>query len=171
VALVIELEGILKLGLGHRTWSRGDGEILPAVDLEGHGGCREARPHIDLPQLFQSIVVEGGNGAVEQRKEDQPARGRERARIVRVFQVRLLLDLAGDRVDGGKIALEPIAPGVRAAVPSRRLAVLVGVDGHVDAGGQRRDVDELRVRAVRGREVVVAAGDREPTKKVCPSRC
>src|SRR5205823_13792410 len=46
------------------------------------------------------------------------------------------------------------------SVPAPVLAVLGGVDGHVDASGERGDVDQLGPRTIGGREVVVAAGDR-----------
>src|SRR5262245_66276594 len=69
----------------------------------------------------------------------------------------VLLDLAGDRVGGGQVALPTLAGAGEAAVPASLLAVLLPVDGHGDAIRQRRDVDELGLGAERARPIVVAA--------------
>ena len=63
--------------------------------------------------------------------------------IVRVAQVHALLDLAGERIDGGEVALPAVLGLAQAAVPAALRVVLLAVDGDVDAGGHRRDVESL----------------------------
>src|SRR5580704_19777174 len=137
---------------------RRDRHELLAVHFEAHRRRGDARADVEFPQLLERGVVIGGDGAVEERVEYESAAGRERAGIVRVAQVHALLDLAGHRVDGGKIAFVALLGLEGTAVPTLVLAVLRGVDRYVLAIGQRRYVDELGLGAIGGRPVVVAAG-------------
>src|SRR3984893_339043 len=158
VAHLLELRRVDEPGLGSRARSRCDRHILLAVDLEAHRRRGNARADIELPQFRKRGVVIGRNRAVQERVEDEPAAGRERAGIVGVTQVHAVLDFARHRVDGGEVAFIALGGLEGAAVPAPLLAVLRGVDRHVLAIAQGRDVDELGFGAVGGRPVVVAAG-------------
>src|SRR2546423_7333456 len=79
VALLLELGRVDELGLGRAAWSRRNGNVLLAIDLEGHRRRRKAGADIDLPHLLERRVVVGRDTAIEQRHEDEPAAGRERA--------------------------------------------------------------------------------------------
>src|SRR3984893_5199002 len=85
-ALVVKFRCGEELGPRRRARPRCDRDILLAVYLECHRGRAESRADVDLPELFEGGIVEGRDGAVEERDEDQPAGGGERARVVRVRQ-------------------------------------------------------------------------------------
>ena len=158
VALIAQLRRIGQPAARHRARTRHDRHVLFAVDLESHRRGGEARADVDLPQLLEAGVVVGRHRTIEQRGEDQPAAGRQRARVVRVLHCHALLDLAGERVDGGDAAFPTIGCLRQAAVPAELLVVLGAVDGDGDAVCQGRDIDQLGLRAVRARPVVIAAG-------------
>src|SRR5262249_49163845 len=145
LALVTQLRRVDELGARRHARSRCNREVLLAIDLERHGRRGEARSDVDLPQLVEWGVVKGGNRAIKEGYEDHPAGGRERARVVWVFQVHVLFDFARKRIDGGQIALPAVGGSREAAVPALLLVVLLAVDRDVHASRQSRDVDQLRV--------------------------
>src|ERR1700675_4334560 len=51
IADLLELRRVDELGARRRAQARGDGEILLAVDLEGHRRSAIASAEIDLPQF------------------------------------------------------------------------------------------------------------------------
>src|SRR5437763_16552295 len=53
--------------------SRGDGDVLLAIDRISHRRRVETGADIDPPKLLQGRVVESHDGAVEQRRYDEPA--------------------------------------------------------------------------------------------------
>src|SRR5262249_39717058 len=151
VALLLEFRREDKLALGRRARSRGDRDILLAVELECHWWRGKAGPDIDPPQLLERGVVEGRDGAVQQCEEHKPAGGCQGPRIVRVREVQALLDLLSDRIDGGQVALVAAIDFVAAAssyVPA--LLAFCGycrIVGHEFTGSHCRNVEELRFRA------------------------
>ena len=62
------------------------------------------------------------DGAVGKGGEHQPAAGRERAAVVRIGDVGLGLDLAGDRIGGGHVGFVALD---RLLVPPRQPAALL----------------------------------------------
>src|SRR5882672_11525955 len=117
VALFLEFRRVGQGALAQRARSRGDRDILLAVDLEAHGRRCEAGADIYLPQLLERGVVESRDRAVEQGEEYEAAAGRKRARTGRIAQVGGLLDLLGHRIDGGEVGFDALARCPLAAVP------------------------------------------------------
>src|SRR5262249_1157351 len=110
---------------------------------------------------LQRGVVVGGDGAVGERQEDEPAAGRERAAVVRVAQVHGLLDRAADGIDRHEVALVALVHLVgaaRAGEPALLLLRHVLVVGDVLTSGHGRNVKQLGLGAIGRGPVVVAAG-------------
>src|SRR6185436_5525125 len=125
--------------------------------------CRKAGADIDLPHLLKRRVVVGGDRAIQQRQEDEPTTGCKRAAVVWIAKRDGLLDVAGEWIDGREIAFVALRRAVaaaRAGEPALILAALgkLPVAGDILTGGHGRNVEELGLRAVGRRPVVVAAG-------------
>src|SRR6266849_2021123 len=90
-------------GLRYPAQPRQYDDILLAAGLERHGRRREASADIDLPELLKGRVVVGGKRSVGEAGEDQAARRGDGAAVVRIDRMRLLLDLAGERIDQNQI--------------------------------------------------------------------
>src|SRR5215470_12495538 len=86
VALLFEFRRIDELGFCRAAWSRRNGDVLLAVDLEGHRWCRKAGADVDLPDLLERGVVVGRDRAIQQRQEDEPTTGCKRAAVVGIAQ-------------------------------------------------------------------------------------
>ena len=146
--------------LAHRDAAQAgqNGNILLTVHLEGHWRRVEADADIDLPQLFQRGVIVGDERPIRVGRENHAAGSGKGAAIVRVRHVHLALDLAGERVEGREISLVPVSgPVIGAAFPVACLVAQFWLLGDIYTGRQGREVQQLGLRAVGSRPIVVAA--------------
>src|SRR5271165_1183708 len=93
--------------LGNLTQSRHDGDILPAVRLEGNWRGIEAASDIDLPQLLESYVIIGGKRSIAKAREQKAAGCREGGAVVWIGNAHPVLDLAGERIGDDDVGFRP----------------------------------------------------------------
>ena len=129
---------------------------VPDARASGYPGA-----DIDLPQLLHGRVVVGGERAIREAGENDAAGGRKHAAVVRVGDVDVVLDLAGERIGDRKIGFESLGLLVGPALPVAGLVAEIRPAREVDAGRSGRNVEQLGLLAVgRGPEIVAAGRTR-----------
>jgi hypothetical protein len=108
-------------------WSRSSGEfasftLAPAPNPDAIAtNCLPLTSNViggaEKPEPTLICVVVRRDGAVQEREEHQTAARREGAAEVRVRQVHVLLDLAGEGIDGGEVAFVTFRRPIAAARP------------------------------------------------------
>ena len=143
--------------LRDRAQAGHDRDILLAVDLERHRRRVEAGADIDLPQRLHGRVVVGDERAVGEAGEDEAAAGRERAAVLGIGNAHALLDVAGEGIGDDEIGLVALDVPELGALPVAGLGGQLRIERHLVAGRDRGDVEQLGLRAVGRRPIVVAA--------------